>query len=149
VSFSYRIRQCFRFSTIRFVPCAFFINKQFRTCTNAFPNEFTVRSYEYCAGKHWILYWIQENKTVTYFLRSRLFTYDIMKNFNCNYIYYMSFFLCIFTLVKLISTCLSVCLYICMYLFLFLLFKKRNISNSVKKKSFFEIYEKAIRLFNF
>ena len=27
----------------------FFINKQFRTCTNAFPNEFTVRSYEYCS----------------------------------------------------------------------------------------------------
>jgi hypothetical protein len=72
-------------STIRFVPCAFFINKQFRTCTNAFPNEFTVRSYEYCAGKHMILYWIQENKTATYFLRSRLFTYDIMKNFNCNF----------------------------------------------------------------
>ena len=24
-----------------------FINKQFRTCANAFPNEFTVRSYEY------------------------------------------------------------------------------------------------------
>ena len=71
-------------STIQFVPCAFFINKQFHTCTNAFPNEFTVRSYEYCAGKHWIIYWIQENKTATYFLRSRLFTYDIMKNFNCN-----------------------------------------------------------------
>jgi hypothetical protein len=50
----------------------------------AFPNEFTVRLYEYCAGKHWILYWIQENKTATYFLRSRLFTYDNMKNFNCN-----------------------------------------------------------------
>jgi hypothetical protein len=46
--------------------CALFINKQFRTCANAFPNEFTVRSYEYCAGKHWILYWIQENKTATY-----------------------------------------------------------------------------------
>ena len=29
-------------------------------------------------------YWIQENQTETYFLRSRLFTYDIMKNFNCN-----------------------------------------------------------------
>ena len=84
VSFSYRIRQWFCSSTIRFVPCAFFINKQFRTCANAFPNEFTVRSYEYCADKHWILYWIQENKTGTYFLRSRLFTYDIMKNFNCN-----------------------------------------------------------------
>jgi hypothetical protein len=84
VSFSYRICQCVCSSTIRFVPCAFFINKQFRTCAHAFPNEFTVRSYEYCAGKHWILYWIQENKTATYFLRSRLFTYDIMKNFNCN-----------------------------------------------------------------
>jgi hypothetical protein len=35
--------------------------------------------YEYCEGKHWILYWIQENKTATYFLRSRLFTYDITK----------------------------------------------------------------------
>ena len=72
------------FFHVRFVPCAFFINKQFRTCANAFPNEFTVRSYGYCAGKHCILYWIQENKTVTNFLRSRLFTYDIMKNFNCN-----------------------------------------------------------------
>jgi len=40
--------------------------------------------YEYCAGKHWILYWIQEYQTVTYFRRSRLFTYDIMKTFNCN-----------------------------------------------------------------
>ena len=30
----------------------FFINKQFRTCTNAFPNEFTVRSYEHWAGQH-------------------------------------------------------------------------------------------------
>jgi hypothetical protein len=38
-------------------------------CANAFPNEFTVRSYEYCEGNHWILYWIQENKTATYFLR--------------------------------------------------------------------------------
>jgi hypothetical protein len=84
VSFSYRIRQCFRSSTIRFVPCAFFINKQFCTCASAFPNEFTVRSYEYYTGKHWILYWIQENKTATQFLRSRLFTYDIMKNFNSN-----------------------------------------------------------------
>ena len=84
VSFSYRIRQCFRSSTIRFVPYAFFINNQFRTCADAFPNEFTVRSYEYCPGRHWIFYWIQENKTATYFLRSRLFTCDIMKNFNCN-----------------------------------------------------------------
>jgi hypothetical protein len=29
-------------------------------------------------------YWIQENQTAMYFLRSMLFTYDIMKNFNCN-----------------------------------------------------------------
>jgi hypothetical protein len=61
-----------------------FINKQFRTCASASPNEFTVRSYEYCAGTHWMLYWMQENQTATYFLRSRLFTYAIMKNFNCN-----------------------------------------------------------------
>ena len=67
-SFSYRIHQCVCSSTIWFVPCAFFINKQFRTCANAFPNEFTVRSYEYCTGKHWILYWIQENKTAKWFL---------------------------------------------------------------------------------
>ena len=82
VSFSYRIRQCVCSSMIRFVSCIFFINKQFRTCPNAFPNDFTVRSYEYCAGKHWILFWIQENKTATHYLRSRLFTYDIMKNFS-------------------------------------------------------------------
>jgi hypothetical protein len=87
VSFSHRIRQCVCSSTIRFVPCAFFISKQFHTCANAFPNEFTVRSNEYCAGKHWILYWIQENKTATYFLRSRLFTYDIMKKFNSDSLY--------------------------------------------------------------
>ena len=36
-----------------------FIDKQFRTCANAFPNELTVRSYEYSAGKHWMLYWMQ------------------------------------------------------------------------------------------
>jgi hypothetical protein len=62
----------------------FVINKQFRTCANAFSNEFTVRSYEYCAGQHCILYWMQENQIATYFLRSKLFTYDIMKNFNYN-----------------------------------------------------------------
>ena len=54
VSFSYRIRQCF----IQFhdsIQCAmcFFVNNQFRSCANTFPNEFTVRSYEYCAGQHW------------------------------------------------------------------------------------------------
>ena len=38
--------------TIRFEH-VFFINKQFRTCANTFPNEFTVRSYEYCACQHW------------------------------------------------------------------------------------------------
>jgi hypothetical protein len=36
--------------------------------------------YEYCAGKHWGVDWVEENRTATYFLRSGLFTYDIMKN---------------------------------------------------------------------
>jgi len=27
---------------------------------------------------------MEENQTATYFLRSTLFTYDIMKNVNCN-----------------------------------------------------------------
>ena len=62
----------------------FFNNKQFRTCANAFPNEFTVRSYAFWADQHWILSWMEEIQTATYFLRSRLFTYNIMKNFNCN-----------------------------------------------------------------
>jgi hypothetical protein len=35
-----RICQCFCSSTIRFVPCAFFINKQFCTCANTFPPPF-------------------------------------------------------------------------------------------------------------
>ena len=39
----------------------------------------TMQFTEYCAGEHWILYWIQENKTATHFLRFRLFTYAIMK----------------------------------------------------------------------
>jgi hypothetical protein len=65
----------------------FFINKQFCTCPNAFPNEFTVRSSEYWAGQHWILSWTEENQTMTYFLRSRLFTYDIMKNSTAIYLY--------------------------------------------------------------
>jgi hypothetical protein len=48
VSFSYRIRQYL----IQFhdsIQCAmcFFVNNKFCTCANAFPNEFTVRSYEY------------------------------------------------------------------------------------------------------
>ena len=43
-----------------------FISKQFRICANAFPNEFTVRSYEYWVGHHWILSWIEENQTETY-----------------------------------------------------------------------------------
>ena len=30
------------------------------------------------------LSWMEENQTATYFLRSRLFTYDIMKNVNFN-----------------------------------------------------------------
>ena len=42
-----------------------FISKQFRTCASSFPNEFTVRSYQYCAGKHWMLYWRQENETAS------------------------------------------------------------------------------------
>jgi hypothetical protein len=33
--------------------------------------------YEYYSGKHWMLYWMQENQTATYFLRSRLFTFCI------------------------------------------------------------------------
>ena len=61
-----------------------FINKRFCTCANAFLNKFTVRSCEYYTYLHWTLYWMQDNQTATYFLRSRLFTYDIMKKFNCN-----------------------------------------------------------------
>jgi hypothetical protein len=52
VSLSCRIRQCLCSSTNRFEH-VFFINKQFRTCANDFPNEFTVRSYDYCVGQHW------------------------------------------------------------------------------------------------
>ena len=36
--------------------------------------------YEYCADKHWSLDWMEENQIATYFLLSRLITYDIMKN---------------------------------------------------------------------
>jgi hypothetical protein len=61
-----------------------FINKRFCTCANAFLNKFTVRSCEYYTYLHWTLYWMQDNQTATYFLRSRLFTYDIMKKLNCN-----------------------------------------------------------------
>ena len=42
-------------STIRFEH-VFFINKQFNKfahAASAFPNEFTVRWYEYCTGQHW------------------------------------------------------------------------------------------------
>ena len=83
----FRVESVNAFVLPRFDLChvhLFFINKQFRTCASAFPNEFSVRSYEYCAGQHLILYRMQENQTATYLLRSRLFTYDIMKNFNCN-----------------------------------------------------------------
>ena len=52
MSFSFRISQCLCSSTIRFEH-VFFINKQFRTYANAFSNEFTVRSDEYCAGQLW------------------------------------------------------------------------------------------------
>ena len=76
----------FRVESVNVLVCAmcFFFNKQFRTCANAFRNYFTVRLYEYCAGQHWILYWMQENQRATYFLHSRLSMYDIMKNFNYN-----------------------------------------------------------------
>ena len=49
VSFSCWIRQCFCSSTIRFEHV--FFNRQFRTCANAFPNEFPVRLYEYWGGR--------------------------------------------------------------------------------------------------
>ena len=62
-----------------FVPCAFFSTNNFAHTQTLYRMWSLCRSYEYCAGKHCILYWIQENKTATYFLRSRLFTYDIMK----------------------------------------------------------------------
>ena len=65
----------------------FLINKQFRTCANAFPNEFTVRSYEYWAGQHWILSWMEENKTATYFLHSRLFYIWYYEKFQLQYIF--------------------------------------------------------------
>ena len=84
VLFSCRIRQCFFSSSIRFLHMYirhFFINNQFRTCTNAFPNKFTVRSYEYCTCQHWILYWMRRISFVLGYLRT---LYDIMKNFNCN-----------------------------------------------------------------
>ena len=61
----------------------FLHHKQFRTCTNAFPNEFMVRSYAYCAGKHWILYWIQEPWTLSSLKlgnRNRYRESQIMKN---------------------------------------------------------------------
>jgi hypothetical protein len=83
----FRVESVNAFVLPRFDFCTtdiFFINKLFRTCANAFPNEFTVRLYEYWADQRWILSWMEENQTATYFLRSRLFTYDIMKNFNFN-----------------------------------------------------------------
>ena len=40
--------------------------------------------YEYYAGKDWNLDWMEENQTATHFLRSRLFTYDSMKNSTAN-----------------------------------------------------------------
>ena len=55
MSFSRRIRQRFCASTIRFEHM--FFNQQtiyqIRTCAKAFPNEFTVRSYEYCMCQQW------------------------------------------------------------------------------------------------
>ena len=47
-SFLCRFRQCFiQFHDLIQCAMCFFVNNQFRTCANAFPNEFTVRSYEY------------------------------------------------------------------------------------------------------
>jgi hypothetical protein len=77
----------FRVESVNVLVCAmcfFFATNNFAHAQTLYRMRSLCRSYEYCAGKHWILYWIQENKTATYFLRSRLFTYDIMKNFNCN-----------------------------------------------------------------
>ena len=51
----FRVESVNVFVLSRFVFCLsdiFFINKQFRTCANACPNEFTVRSYEYWMGQH-------------------------------------------------------------------------------------------------
>jgi hypothetical protein len=33
--------------------------------------------YEYCAGKDWMLYWMQENQTATYFLRLGMILWQI------------------------------------------------------------------------
>jgi len=38
-------------------------------------------------GQHLILSWMEENQTATYFLRPRLFTYDIMKFSTAIYLY--------------------------------------------------------------
>ena len=85
VSFLCIIRQCFCSSTIRCLHIRHFRHLQtICTCANDFPNEFTVRSYEYWAGQHWIISWMEENQTEANILLSRLFTYDIMKNFNYN-----------------------------------------------------------------
>ena len=55
MSFSCRIRQHFCASTIR-IEHMFFNQQtiyQIRTCAKAFPNEFTVRSDEYCMCQQW------------------------------------------------------------------------------------------------
>ena len=63
----------------------------FPSSTNNFTHAQTLSRMSSLSGRMniaWVniemLYWMQENQTATYFLRSRLFTYDIMKNFNCN-----------------------------------------------------------------
>ena len=66
VSFSCRIRQCFCTSTIRFLHIRHFLHQQ----KILHMRRFTVRSYEYWAGQHWILSWMEENQTGTFFLRS-------------------------------------------------------------------------------
>jgi hypothetical protein len=53
--------------------------------TNNFADALTLSRMSSLSGRMniarvWILYWIQENKKAAYFLRSKLFTYDIIKN---------------------------------------------------------------------
>ena len=76
----------FRVESVNVLVCAmcFSSTNNFAHVQTLYRMSSLCRSYEYCVGKHWNLDWMEENQTVTYFLRSRLFTYDIMKNFNCN-----------------------------------------------------------------
>jgi hypothetical protein len=57
-------------STIRFVPCAFFVNKQFRTCANVLSNEFTV--YNLLYPTHWrMISWYASHVARPIYCRSR------------------------------------------------------------------------------